>query len=238
MWAVTLCGSDDTSMSFRNQIPMSRDTSPPASQVTTGVRSVLSLASVYRLAQRAIGAEAFRETLASEILGVREGDRILDIGCGTADILEHLPPVDYVGFDASERYVEAARARFGDRGRFVTAGPTDVDDSFGNRTLVMAIGVLHHLDDTTAHEALELAATALDTSGTFVSVDPTFTDDQHLVARLLIERDRGRYVRTPEQMQLLVRDHFDGVDMEVRHDMLRTPYSHLIVRAGRSDPTR
>ena len=216
---------------------MSRDASPTTSQVTTGIRSVLSLASVYRFAQRAIGADAFRETLASEVLNVDEGDRILDIGCGTADILDHLPDVEYLGFDSSDRYVEAARERFGDRGRFVTAVPTDVDDTFGDRTLVMAIGVLHHLDDETAHEALELASNALRPGGTFVSVDPTLTDDQHAVARFLIQRDRGQFVRTPEQMQILVRDHFDDVGMEVRHDMLRTPYTHLIVRAGRSDPT-
>ena len=216
---------------------MTRDAPPPTAQVTTGIRSVLSLASVYRFAQRAIGAEAFRETLASEVLNVSEGDRILDIGCGTADILAHLPDVDYLGFDSSDRYVEAARERFGDRGRFVTAAPVDVDDSLGDRTLVMAIGVLHHLDDETAHEALELAATALQPGGTFVSVDPTLTDDQHAVARFLIKRDRGQFVRTPEQMQHLVSDHFDEVGMEVRHDMLRTPYTHLIVRAGRSAPT-
>ena len=216
---------------------MTPDSPPSTAQVTTGIRSVLSLASVYRFAQRAIGADAFRETLASEVLNVDEGDRILDIGCGTADILDHLPDVEYLGFDSSDRYVEAARERFGDRGRFVTAVPTDVDDTFGDRTLVMAIGVLHHLDDETAHEALELASNALRPGGTFVSVDPTLTDDQHAVARFLIERDRGQFVRTPEQMQILVRDHFDDVGMEVRHDMLRTPYTHLIVRASRSDPT-
>ena len=216
---------------------MSRDTSPSTAQVTTGIRSVLSLASVYRFAQRAIGAEAFRETLAAEVLNVSEGDRILDVGCGTADILDHLPEVDYLGFDSSDRYVDAARERFGDRGSFVTAAPTDVDDTFGDRTLVTAIGVLHHLDDETAHEALELAAKALRPGGRFVSVDPTLTDGQHAVARFLIERDRGQFVRTPEQMRLLVSDHFDDMSMEVRHDMLRTPYTHLIVRAGRSVPS-
>ena len=216
---------------------MPRDASPPTAQVTTGVRSVLSLASVYRLAQRAIGAEAFRETLAAEILHVGDGDRILDIGCGTADTLEHLPQVDYLGFDSSDRYVEAARQRFGDRGRFVTAVPNEVDDAFGDRTIVTAIGVLHHLDDDTAHEALELATKALRPGGSFISVDPTLTDDQHRIARFLIQRDRGQFVRTPEQMQHLVCDHFDDVSMDVRHDMLRTPYTHLIVRAGRPSPT-
>lgn len=216
---------------------MSPDASPTTAEVTTGLRSVLSLASAYRFAQRAIGAEAFRETLAAEVLQVSDGDRILDIGCGTADIVEHLPDVDYLGFDSSERYVEAARQRFGDRGRFVTAVPSEVDDVFGDRTLVTAIGVLHHLDDDTAHEALELAATALRPGGSFVSVDPTLTDDQHRIARFLIQRDRGQFVRTPEQMRMLIGDHFDAIGIEVRHDMLRTPYSHVIVRAANTEPS-
>ena len=214
---------------------MSPDASPTTAEVTTGLRSVLSLASAYRFAQRAIGAEAFRETLAAEVLQVSDGDRILDIGCGTADIVEHLPDVDYLGFDSSERYVEAARQRFGDRGRFVTAVPSEVDDVFGDRTLVTAIGVLHHLDDDTAHEALELAAAALRPGGSFVSVDPTLTDGQHPVARFLIQRDRGQFVRTPDQMRTLIGGHFDAISIEVRHDMLRTPYSHVIVRAANAE---
>jgi len=212
---------------------MTHDPSNSPAQVTTGVRAILSLASVYRVAQRAIGAEAFRETLVRDVLDVDDGDRLLDIGCGTADIVDHLPDVDYLGFDSSGRYVEAARERFGDRGRFVTAVPTEIDESFGDRTLVTAIGVLHHLDDRTAHEALDLAAASLRPGGAFVSVDPTLVDDQHAVARFLIRRDRGQFVRTPEQMQVLVDDHFDEVEMEIRHDLLRTPYTHLIVRAHR-----
>ena len=217
---------------------MSHPSPSSRSQVTTGVRSVLSLASVYRFAQRAIGADAFRRTLVTEVMHVGSGDRLLDIGCGTADIVEYLPDVDYVGFDSSERYVDAARRRFGDRGRFVTAVPATVDEGFGDRTMVTAIGVLHHLDDDTAHDALALASRALQPGGTFVSVDPTFTDDQHRIARFLIERDRGQHVRTPAEMRVLLADHFDEVTAEVRHDLLRTPYTHLIVRAsnGRPEP--
>ncbi len=199
-------------------------------QDTSGLRSILSLAPAYRLAQRLVGADRFRRVLADEVLDLDDDDRVLDIGCGTADILEHLPDLDYVGFDPSRRYVDAASSRFGHRGTFVTSvtdlGDTDVAD----RSVVTAIGVFHHMDDDTVHESLDLARRVLRPGGRLVSVDPTFTDDQHRVARFLIARDRGRHVRTPDEMTALLRDHFPAAEIQVRHDLLRTPYTHVIVQ--------
>ena len=56
--------------------------------------------------------------------------------------------VDYLGIDYSEDYIDAARHRFGGRGRFLVA---DVG-SLGSHRLddfdvVLALGILHHLDD-------------------------------------------------------------------------------------------
>ena len=80
-------------------------------QTTTGVRSILSAAVFYDLFQRLVGADSLRETVASDYLLVGPHRRILDIGCGTAEILRFLPDdVEYVGFDASPEYIESARA--------------------------------------------------------------------------------------------------------------------------------
>ena len=46
-------------------------------------------------------------------------DKILDIGCGPADILNYLPDVDYTGFDSNPKYIVAARKRFDNRGNFL-----------------------------------------------------------------------------------------------------------------------
>ncbi len=205
---------------------MTAPTSTP-SQRTTGWRSILSLAPVYRFAQWLIGAGRFREVLAAEIIRARPGDRVLDLGCGTADILEQLAGVDYIGFDPSERYIADASRRFGARGVFVDELPVLSDD----RSIVMAIGVLHHTNPSEAADLLQSASEALVPGGRFVSIDPTLTEGQHPVARLLVSRDRGQFVRSPDELRELVAASFSSVEVTVRHDLLRTPYSHAIVVA-------
>lgn len=63
-------------------------------QVTTGIRSILSIPQVYDLVQRIMGAHSGRKNLVS-CMRVHPGQRVLDIGCGTAEILSYLPDVKY-----------------------------------------------------------------------------------------------------------------------------------------------
>ena len=204
---------------------------PPVTEKTTGVRAIFSLAWAYRLAQWGIGADRFRDTFVDEVLRPGPNDRVIDIGCGTADILEHLPELDYVGFDHSQRYIDSARARHPDRGRFHWVDAGRFQPATRDRTLAMAIGVLHHLDDDTATDVFSLAGASLVPGGRFVSIDPTLVDGQHPLARLLASQDRGQNVRTPDQMRALIEPHFDEVSVTVRHDLLRVPYSHVITEA-------
>ena len=86
-------------------------------EVTSGIRSILNHPLVYRCTQWLVGAERLRRHLA-ELIEPTPGLRVLDIGCGPADLLAWLPGVDYVGFDSNANYVAAAQSRFGARGCF------------------------------------------------------------------------------------------------------------------------
>ncbi len=198
---------------------------------TIDPRKPLTLAGVYTSFQRFVGGSA-RTRFVSEFLRPRATDRLLDIGCGPADILDHLPEgIDYVGFDLSGKYIEAARRRYGDRGQFhcQRVGASDVGQ-FGKFDLVLAHGVLHHLDDAEAGHLFELAAAALAPGGRLVTFDGCYVDRQSPIARRMLAWDRGKFVRQRVEYESLAEQNFVHVEAEVRHDLLRIPYTHLILQ--------
>jgi SAM-dependent methyltransferase len=193
---------------------------------------VLSNPAVYNATQRAFGAGAARRDVAARYLQARSKDRVLDIGCGTAEILPYLPAsVDYWGFDLSDDYIREAQERFGDRGHFRCADVGEyVDhDNLRDMDLVLASGVLHHLDDPESQSLISLASRVLRPGGRLVTVDPTFAPGQSRASRWLVSKDRGQSVRTPEGYRSLAAAEFGRVDVHVRHDMLRIPYSHCVL---------
>ncbi len=202
-------------------------------QTTTGWRRVFSVPAVYRLAQSGIGSPNVRATLVERYLQPAEGDRILDIGCGTGELVEYMPAVDYVGHDPSTEYVEAAREKFGDQGTFVEGGVGEIDLELGSFDLAVAKGVLHHLDDDIARGLFDEAAAALKPGGRLVTIDPTFADGQSPIARFLASRDRGQNVREPAAYESMASPEFASVEVTVHHDLLRVPYSHAVVVAMR-----
>lgn len=202
-------------------------------QIVSGIRGVLSHPKVYDAFQKLMGARRGRLEFAEKFIRARLGDRVLDVGCGTARILEHLPEVEYWGYDISPRYIAAAKERFGNRGRFFCRefGESELEH-LPNVDLVLAIGVLHHLDDNEAITFLRLANRVLRPGGRLVSIDPCFTADQNALAHLLVSRDRGRNVRTHDEYLKLAREAFTNVRGEVRH-RIWTPYTHWIMECTR-----
>lgn len=198
-------------------------------EITYGLRAILNHPLVYRGMQWLVGAERLRRHIAS-LVEPRAGLRVLDIGCGPADLLAHLPGVDYVGFDSSADYIEAARRRFGLSGRFFQEelGPHTNLDS-GSFDCIVAVGVLHHLDDLAASRLFEIARERLHPQGRLITVDCCWAPGQHPLARWLISRDRGQNVRTLDGYQDLANPHFTRVNSQCHHHLLHIPYTHTVM---------
>jgi SAM-dependent methyltransferase len=144
--------------------------------------------------------------------------RVLDIGCGPAEILAYLPDVDYRGFDISETYVARARKRFGSRGQFHSGTLTTARvEEMPPFDVVIAMGVLHHLDDDQATEVLRIAHQALKPGGRLLTVDSVLVPGQNPIARLLAKLDRGQNVRTREGYLTLARTIFESPVMTIHH---------------------
>lgn len=203
------------------------------SQINSGIRRLLALPAAYDLFQDLVGARALRRRWIRDCLKPFPGARILDIGCGTAEILPLLPvDVHYTGFDMSAAYIEAAKQRYGGRGTFTCETVVAFAPADGKFDIAMAFGVLHHLSDEESRKVFDGARQALKPGGRMVTIDPSFVPDQSPFAHFLVSRDRGRNVRVPQAYAALARDAFPHVEVATWHNALRMPYDHAILECG------
>ena len=203
-------------------------------KIIESLSQILGFPAGYRLFRWTVGGDFSTKTYLAEFVRPVAGEKVLDIGCGPGDILNYLPAVNYTGLDISPEYINAAEKRFGSKGRFCCGdvGLATIEGEHGTFDLVMAIGVVHHLDDAQAAKLFELARRALRPTGRLVTYDGCYVPQQSGIARWLLSKDRGKFVRPREEYLRLAAAHFSKVEPHLRNDLLRIPYTHLIMRCS------
>jgi SAM-dependent methyltransferase len=193
---------------------------------------VLGHPRVYLAVQRIFGSDRLRR-LCVDCLEPREGERILDVGCGVGYVLDYMPRVAYYGFDTNSRYIEYARRRFAGRGSFycedlaprhLTALPP-IDGA-------LLLGLLHHVPDDVAETIVDLVCRALAPNGRMVTLDPCFEKHGSAVARYVASSDRGAYVRHQPGYLALVSRRFTTTDAVLWRNTGRIPSTEIIMRCS------
>jgi 2-polyprenyl-3-methyl-5-hydroxy-6-metoxy-1,4-benzoquinol methylase len=204
------------------------------SQITNGVRAVLSIPFIYSSFQVFMGAKKFNHRFAIEHIRPFSGMNILDVGCGPAEILTCLPDVNYWGFDISEPYISQAQKRFGIAGNFQCKQLQKADlTSLPKFDAVLALGLFHHLDNEDASEVMELASQALRPGGRLISVDPCIDPTQNIISSFLISKDRGQNVRDKLGYASLGSQVFPNRLVQVVHKTW-IPYTHCFMECTKS----
>lgn len=194
------------------------------------ITSILSSPFVYDTWQYLARGTRYAPLFVNEYIKARKGDRILDIGCGTGVLLDYLPRVDYVGFDMSEHYISACRKRYGGKGTFYHRELTaETVADYGEFDIVVATGVLHHLDNGAAGNLCRLARKALYPGGRLVTLDGCYVPGQSAVVKALLDADRGKYVRSENAYRALASTAFRDVRSTILNDMFRMPYTVIIM---------
>ncbi|KJS01678.1 MAG: hypothetical protein VR65_07980 [Desulfobulbaceae bacterium BRH_c16a] len=198
-------------------------------QTSQGVRGILSNPFIYSFFQLLMGAHKLRQNFVETLVKPFEGMKVLDVGCGPADILAYFPTVEYWGFDISKAYINQAQSRFCNRGRFQCKQLQHTDlPKLPAYDVVLALGLLHHLDDSVAIEIMQIASNALKEGGRLLTIDPCLDPSQNRIARFLVCKDRGRNVRDKDGYESLAKTVFESPRIEVRQQKW-IPYTHCFI---------
>jgi SAM-dependent methyltransferase len=138
-------------------------------QSNSGLRRWLEVPFLYNLFQDAIGETRCVGSL-SKATFEQNGDKVIDIGRGPAQILPWLPAVEHLGLDVNRACIASGNRTHGDKGTFVVGDtkPLWDDSRFRDADIVIGLGILHHLDDDDAAHCIRFAHRALKQGGRFV----------------------------------------------------------------------
>lgn len=184
---------------------------------------------IYDSYQFCVGSLAYRkDILQSYLTNYSNGmSNFLDLGCGTASTIELLPKkMPYIGIDISTKYLEKAVSRRPDI-QLLNAdlGKRDCFDSlsFNGRTMCIALGIYHHLDDFQLGNLLDSCRNNLSHGSKIFSMDPVISKDTSMPARWFAKNDRGKFVRHPNDTVRLFKEKGFEVNFQIKKNQMRIP---------------
>jgi len=201
----------------------------------SGLRSLLSNPRIYDFFQFVIGGKSARKFIVENYINnmINEGGAILDVGCGTGYLLDYLDrnlKAEYLGYDLDHRYIDFAQRKYGSMGKFVCKSVTDIDlIDQGPFDVILAMGLLHHLNDKESRDLLSLCSRFVSDRGKVIFLDGLFVEGQSVMRKAILNNDRGKYVRSLEGYTDLIAPFFKKVETLVKPDLFYLPYTASII---------
>lgn len=195
------------------------------------MRDLLKYPFFFKNFKAIIGSNRLTRKYVEEYIKVNIGDHILDIGCGNGDILNFLPSgIFYNGVDLNSNYIEYAKKKFNGKGNFINDKfSKDLIKNYSNFDIVMANGLLHHLNNDDVNDFFESSYKALKKGGRLLTLDGCYSVDNSKIVNLILKSDRGKFFRTKEDYFKLAKQTFKKIKISIRKDLLLIPYCHIIM---------
>ena len=159
---------------------------------------------IYQAIQKLMSGNSFRKKFLKE--NVKDKNlKILEVGCGSAEIAKQNHPYEncyYFNKKLEKKDIS----------------------KLPNFDLILLFGIIHHLNDTQAKKILDLCRKKMKKDAKLLILDPIFTPNQNIFARLLIKSDRGLNVRKEGEYLNLFKKNFKNVKSKITNQFF-VPYT-------------
>ena len=197
------------------------------SQKNKGVYSLLSNTFFYSLVQRVMSGTSFRKKIVKKYI-TKHNVKVLDIGCGPAEILDTLPKIKYYGFDINPIYINSAKKKYENKGKFFCKKFTNKNTKYLPKfDHVLLLGILHHLSDKEINTLMPNIKKVLKKKGNIITLDNIFIHKQNFIAKFLIQMDKGENVRSRKGYLNILKNHFKKINSKIYHQKF-IPYTWFV----------
>ncbi len=163
---------------------------------------------------------------AGNLLNLINFENIIDIGCGESEVHKYFKIKEnqkYFGFELSDYFVNKLKKKYNHNNFYFSKKKIDEIDfeKFDpEKTIILLIGVFHHIDDNTIKAFLSKTK-----NFKIVSIDAVILPGQNFITKLLFFLDKGNFIRKLSDYKKII----NGFDYKVLHNRyLRFPYDHLM----------
>ncbi len=152
-------------------------------------------------------------------LDVHEGERLLDVGCGTG-IAAGLARGMYVGIDTDLAHLRFAQSRAQQPlCSFIGMSALDLGFADGAFDKAVLINMVHHLDEVVLDRLLRQLKRVVSKQ---VFVLDTSPEHANRLGRFFLDHDRGEHIRERTQLRALLERHYEVEKEEIFPNTLRT----------------
>ena len=198
------------------------------SQKTDKIYSLLSITSIYSFVQWIMSGTSFRKKIVKKYI-TKNNVKVLDIGCGPAEILDSLPTVKYFGYDINSTYINYAKKKYKNRGKFFCKKFTSKDiKKLPKFDHVLLFGILHHLNDVEIKNLMIIVKKILKKEGNIITADPIFIKKQNPITKFIIKKDRGDNVRNKKEYIKIIKKYFKKINSKIYHQKF-IPYTWFVM---------
>ena len=194
-----------------------------------GIYSILSSIFFYSLFQKIMSGTSFRKKIVKKFI-YKKGLKVLDVGCGPAEILDSLPKIEYFGYDINPAYINFAKKKYKKKGNFFCKEFTNKElKKLPKFDYVLLLGILHHLSDDQIKKLMTIIKKILKKKGNIIIEDPIFVKNQNPIAKFIIKMDRGGNVKDKEGYLNLIKKYFKKVESKIYHQKF-IPYTWFVMK--------